>query len=210
MMIQSHQKPIGLVLAGGQSKRFGSPKAIVELNGKKLMNQIADQLRPFVSEVFISANADDVIREALYPILRDEFFSAGPLAGLHAAMKHFPESQSILAVTCDMPFLEAGFLQQLINEYSQSDGDGVCYFKESCLYPFPGIFSCRTKAILEEFLKSGKNRVQDFIMQSKSFSKLLVQDSALELFNMNTVQDYQLALNLIERRSLCLCPDQQN
>ena len=78
---------IGLLLAGGQSRRMGGgDKCLLDLAGKALLARVIDRLQPQVSELVLNANGDPA-RFASFglPVVADpvEGF-AGPLAGVLA------------------------------------------------------------------------------------------------------------------------------
>ena len=47
-------RPVGLVLAGGVSRRFGSEKALAEWEGKPLLVHVLARLQPACSAVAVS------------------------------------------------------------------------------------------------------------------------------------------------------------
>ncbi|MEZ5697047.1 MAG: NTP transferase domain-containing protein [Sphingomonadaceae bacterium] len=44
---------LGVVLAGGQSTRFGSDKALAELHGQSLLSRAVEQMRCWCEEVVV-------------------------------------------------------------------------------------------------------------------------------------------------------------
>ena len=50
-------KLLGLILAGGQSSRFGSDKAAALHQGRPLINHVADALRPHVDALAVAGLA---------------------------------------------------------------------------------------------------------------------------------------------------------
>ncbi|TLZ71783.1 MAG: molybdenum cofactor guanylyltransferase, partial [Methanobacteriota archaeon] len=57
-----------LILAGGQSIRFGTPKALVDVAGKPMVARVADAVASLVGEIVVSvAEARDA--DFLRPIL---------------------------------------------------------------------------------------------------------------------------------------------
>ena len=94
-----------LVLAGGDSRRMGCPKAWVEVGGGTLLRYVVQRLAPAFSEVMVSFGEPEQLIEPLpYRIVFDRKRSAGPLAGLEAgllAAKH----DVVFAVACDMPYV---------------------------------------------------------------------------------------------------------
>jgi molybdenum cofactor guanylyltransferase len=90
---------LGAVLAGGQSRRFGSDKAVVEVEGKALIDHVIDSLFPQVDEIVVVGRS---WRE--WPTTPDHPKPAlGPLGGLAGALR-FAQNIGcglVLTVGCD-------------------------------------------------------------------------------------------------------------
>jgi molybdopterin-guanine dinucleotide biosynthesis protein A len=87
---------LGAVLAGGQAKRFGSDKALAELNGHTLLSLAVDALAGLCDHVIV------VGREtAPAPTLPDwPRPGMGPLGGVAAALHHARDEGYEAVLTC--------------------------------------------------------------------------------------------------------------
>jgi len=75
---------LGVVLAGGQSARFGSDKALAELGGHTLLARAVDTLSGWCEHVVVAGRAT-----APAPTLPDwPHASMGPLGGIAAGLHH--------------------------------------------------------------------------------------------------------------------------
>jgi molybdopterin-guanine dinucleotide biosynthesis protein A len=92
-------RALGAILAGGQGRRFGSDKAAAFLNGKPLIDHVADALSGQVEALVVVGRSwpglamlDDRPEGAL-----------GPLAGLNAALRHARDAglDGVLSAGCD-------------------------------------------------------------------------------------------------------------
>jgi molybdenum cofactor guanylyltransferase len=115
-------KPLinGLVLAGGKSQRMGFDKGAVNWHGKEQRYYMADMLKPFCTEVFISCRAEQQNEiDAQYLTLPDTFTGLGPYGAILSALRDKPDS-AWLVVACDLPLMEAETLQYLIDNRNTS------------------------------------------------------------------------------------------
>lgn len=88
---------LGAVLAGGQSRRFGSDKALALLDGKPLIDHARNAIAPYVDTVVICGRAGG-LPDRPVPGL-------GPLGGLNAALHHARTigAEGVLTTGCDTP-----------------------------------------------------------------------------------------------------------
>ncbi len=105
-----HLPVTGVVLAGGASRRMGRNKAFLELAGRPLIAHVLDRMAEVCQELLIVAN--DVPRYAGLGVrvVPDVFPNVGVLGGLHAGLQA-ARHDLILAVGCDMPFLNPALLR---------------------------------------------------------------------------------------------------
>jgi molybdopterin-guanine dinucleotide biosynthesis protein A len=94
-----------LVLAGGESRRMGRPKAWLEVGEGTLLRWMLERLGPAFSEVMVSfAEPEQVEMLVPFRLVFDRKLAAGPLAGIEAgliAARH----EVTFAVACDMPYV---------------------------------------------------------------------------------------------------------
>lgn len=90
---------LGAILAGGGSTRFGSDKAVQMINGKALLDHVADALSPFVESLVVAGRHWDglaTVKDCPAP-------SLGPLGGLCGALVHARDLgfDGVISVGCD-------------------------------------------------------------------------------------------------------------
>ena len=106
---------MGLLLAGGMSRRMGTDKAALRFAGTTLIERSWALLQPFVVDARVSVRADqatDSLR-SLFPLLPDAAGCRGPAAGLLSAHEVFPQA-AWLVIACDMPLLDSAHLEALV------------------------------------------------------------------------------------------------
>jgi molybdopterin-guanine dinucleotide biosynthesis protein A len=103
-----------LVLAGGDSRRMGRPKAWLEVGGTTLLRVVADRLAGAFSEVMVSfAEPEQLQAPVPYRVVFDRKVSAGPLAGLEAGLAA-ARQDVVFAVACDMPYVTPELAQMAV------------------------------------------------------------------------------------------------
>ena len=98
---------LGVVLAGGGARRFGSDKACAMLGGVSLIDRVCRRAAPQVDCLVINrAEKLPVVLASPYEILNDEYAGEGPLAGILAGLSHAGRSgySHIATFSCDTPF----------------------------------------------------------------------------------------------------------
>jgi molybdopterin-guanine dinucleotide biosynthesis protein A len=110
------RNPVSIaILAGGQSSRMGTNKALSVVGGKRIIDRIIERVRGLGSELLIIANLPEDYANLGLPIHADVIPGKGPLGGLYTAIST-AQSEYVLAVSCDQPFLNARLLQYLIDQ----------------------------------------------------------------------------------------------
>ncbi len=101
------------ILAGGQSRRMGTDKALLRLtpDGPTLIERVLAAVRTVADDVFLVANDDRLAGLGLRTV-PDAFPGAGSLGGIYSAVAGAHE-QHCLVVACDMPFLAPPLLRAL-------------------------------------------------------------------------------------------------
>jgi molybdopterin-guanine dinucleotide biosynthesis protein A len=97
---------IAAILAGGRSRRMGTPKALVPFGGAPLIARpIAAARAAGLEPVVVAKSPIDLG----VPVWLDAFETSHPLAGLVTALRHGP----VVAVACDQPFVTPELLATL-------------------------------------------------------------------------------------------------
>lgn len=110
---------LGVILAGGRSRRFGAEKGTAVLAGRRLVDWVAARARPQVDGLIVNAR-HPIGEEAAadLPLVADAGTGfEGPLAGLLAAMgwaeAHDPACEWVASFAVDSPFFPADHVARL-------------------------------------------------------------------------------------------------
>lgn len=105
----------GAILAGGESRRYGAPKALAEVAGARIIDRVIDALGAVCEDLVLIANEPDLFADLDLATRPDERPGLGALGGIHTALRWAEEEgrPGVVAVACDMPFLSKPLLRRL-------------------------------------------------------------------------------------------------
>jgi molybdopterin-guanine dinucleotide biosynthesis protein A len=192
----------GFILTGGRSSRMGQDKALLEVDGKPLIKIIAGHVKRVLDDVTL------VGRKALYAslgmaVIEDIHPGLGPLAGIHAALRH-SHKPLVLVVGCDMPFLNAEFLEKLVQVAAVADAEiTVAESVEYGVESLCAIYNQTTLPLIEDAIENRELKV------ARLFDKVRVRKLSADEYrpfnpqgmlfsNVNTPQDFELARRRFE------------
>jgi molybdenum cofactor guanylyltransferase len=102
----------GFVLAGGGSTRMGQDKALLQVNGRSLLDLALEKLRSIgVAAPRIAAARPDLSSHA--PVVPDLHPGRGPLSGIEAALAATSQPLNLF-LPVDMPLLPARFITWML------------------------------------------------------------------------------------------------
>jgi molybdenum cofactor guanylyltransferase len=138
-------KLLGAILAGGQSRRFGSDKAEALFGGKALIDHVADSLRPQVEALVVAGREwPGLMAVPDMPETR-----LGPLGGLSGALAHAQAEgfDAVLSCGCDVLGLPDDLVCQL--------GGGPAIVE---VMPIVGLWPSDLAGVLAAWLAEPANR----------------------------------------------------
>ncbi len=115
----------GLILAGGESSRFGSPKALALFRGRPMIRWIADVLASRSRELVVSVRTPDdegrvrpIVPEARF--VYDTQLGRGPIEGFARGFE-VAHGDIVLVAPCDAPLLRAELYDLLLGAMGPHD-----------------------------------------------------------------------------------------
>ena len=90
-----------LLLSGGKSSRMGTPKALLEIEGKTLLESVAAAGEGF-EERILSVNDPSIPTPEGFVRCADVYPDCGPMAGIHAALD-MTGCDALVTAPCDAP-----------------------------------------------------------------------------------------------------------
>jgi molybdopterin-guanine dinucleotide biosynthesis protein A len=181
----------GLVLAGGRSTRMGTDKGLLNWQGKPHRYYLADLLKGFCKEAFISCRSDQKHEiDDEYQTIEDSLVEMGPFGGLYAAFERHPDC-AWLVLACDLPFVNTQILNHLIQQRA-AEKMATTYINPSDRLPEPLLTIWEPLAFkgLIEARNSGNFSLRKLLLNENI--KLIPADDARLLSNVNTPEEVRL------------------
>jgi len=176
-----------LVLAGGDSRRMGRPKAWIEVGDTVLLRYVVERLAPAFSEVVVSFGEPEQMQQLVpYRVVFDRKRDAGPLAGLEAGLMA-ARHDVLFAVACDMPYVTQTTAQLAVAAARNSDAAIARH--DGLFEPVCGAYRKTALPAIVGALDAGNYTAHD-VAQSLDVTWLEGLDSA-EFESLNTPADLE-------------------
>jgi molybdenum cofactor guanylyltransferase len=181
----------GVVLAGGRSSRYGSNKALAEVDGVPLIQRVVAVLKPIFQHVYIVTNSPGEYAFLGLPMFQDLIRGLGPLGGIYTALRSMPESRGFFAA-CDMPRLSGRLIRHMVDQ--AWDADAVVPRISGMFEALHAVYGRGCLPAIEALIDSRCSQVIRFFdMVSVRYleeEEIRRYDPALEsFFNINTPAD---------------------
>ena len=158
------------VLAGGESRRMGTDKALLPLvaGGQPMLGLVLERLSSVADDVLVVANDQERYSSFGARVVQDLHRHVGAVGGIQAAIE-WSAHDYCLVVACDMPFLSVPLLRRMAGEprnydvlvplipgESRQRGDGLVF------QTLHAIYSKRCLPYIEKRIGEGQKQVVGF------------------------------------------------
>jgi molybdopterin-guanine dinucleotide biosynthesis protein A len=188
-----------VVLAGGKSRRLGTDKALLRLDGEWLLERILSKLAVLTDDLLVVANEEEKLAALHVPVIPDARPGGGSLIGILSGLQamRYPRG---LFVGCDMPFLNLELLRYMI--LLSTGFDVVIPRIGEELEPLHAVYSKACVLPIGQSLDRGALRVIQFFgdvrvryIDQQEIDTFDPQHRSF--FNINTPDDLEVAARLL-------------
>ncbi len=198
------QSVVGVLLAGGQSRRMGGgDKNLRLLGGRPILDRVIERLRPQVGRLILNANGDpERFARTGLPVVADSVEGfvgplAGVLAGLDWAAANMPAAMWIVTAATDAPFLPADLVARLVVA-TEEGAELVCAASHGQPHPVIGLWAVRLREDLRRaVVEEGVRKVDAWTARHRLAVVDFPADPVDPFFNVNTPEDLAAAERLV-------------
>ena len=202
-LIINKSKTIIVILAGGQSRRFGGGyKTLYKFNKISILDRIIQNFKKLKMEIVLNVNSneDQFLKTGLH-LIKDELENfQGPLAGICSSMKWVLENRKniewIFTSPSDTPFLN----KNLVNKFLSTDYNNktkiVIAKSSNKTHPVIGFWHISLIKSLEEFLAKENRKIMHWV-EGQNY-EILNFENKNNFFNINTKTDLEEAIKIEE------------
>ena len=197
-----HNNILPVVLAGGQSKRFGENKSQTQLGSKILIDYILSEIINDFNEVIMVANdpnkhllSDKIIK------IKDYKKNLGPLGGVLSAMKWAKDNnkkyQWIITFPSDTPFFKKEIMNTFLNKINTKESELFFMKSNEKRHNIFGLWSLDLIDQLEKDLENGSRKVEKWANNIGVKTINMSFEKEDPFFNINTKEDLEKAEKIL-------------
>lgn len=184
-----------VILAGGDSRRMGRDKSLLEVGHKPLIGHIAEQLA-FFPERLVGSNDQARYAFLQIPVVPDRQSGQGPLMGILSCVDR--AAYDVCFVTgCDTPMLDPQFILHLLSQADDYD-IVIPQFADDRVEPLLAVYRKTVVPVAEAVLRGGGRRVVDLFAHLRV--RIVRGEQPSWYCNLNTMEEYRrwMALNIVQ------------
>jgi molybdopterin-guanine dinucleotide biosynthesis protein A len=197
-----------IVLAGGKSSRMGQDKALICVQGVPLLQRVCHVAADCTDTIYVVTPWPERYQNLVLPSCQfikelplpftsispsspssTDTPTHGPLVGFAQGLAQV-QTEWVLLLACDLPWLEVKVLQRWINELDHVDDQAIAalVYHTQGWEPLCGFYRQRCLPLLLEFINQGGRSFQQWLNQHPV--QVLSLPTATMLFNCNTPEDW--------------------
>ena len=198
-----HNKILGVVLAGGKSKRFGEDKSQVKLHGKILIDYILSEIMDQFNEILVVTNNPIRFKDSSKILTTKDFEEGlGPLGGILTAMKWIKDQKKdyewISTFPSDTPFFTNKELKIFYENIDIKKSKLFFIKNKETRHNIFGLWSLDLLKKLETDLQKGVRKVEVWADTVGVETINIEYDKRDPFFNINTKEDLEKAYKIME------------
>jgi len=200
----SENNILGVVLAGGKSKRFGDDKTTAKLGNKTLLNHTIEKIEQSFHEILIISNNETNVSNKKNVFSTKDLIEGhlGPLVGVLSAMEWIKKNNKnynwIATFPCDTPFFDKNLIDKIKNCPKNSSKKLFFLKSGTRRHNIFGLWSLELKEVLLEDINKGQRKVEEWANKIGSEIIEINDENDYNFLNINTKEDLEKAKKKIK------------
>ncbi len=194
-MNEINRKTGVIILAAGESKRFGKPKQLLEFQEKTLLKRITETALETENKtiVVLGANANKIIGEVkdlTVEIVVNKYWQNGMSSSIKTGLEKLLEIQAglenVILLLCDQPFVNKETILNLIEIQTKTQKSIVACKYENTI----GVPALFRREMFDRLLSlKGESGAKNLILEnSKNLATISAPEAA---FDIDTTEDFE-------------------
>ena len=181
------EKATAIIMAGGSSRRMGTDKSMLPIEGKLIIELICERLSSCFEQILISADNKDKFEFLGFEVVPDKIPGQGPLMGIASALEASSNEYNFV-VACDIPHIELRHVRRIISEAVNGEPDIVVPATGKGKYePLFAVYRKSALRAISKVLSSGGRKISDVF----ALCNIKKVDIGASLINLNTTAEYE-------------------
>lgn len=192
-----------VILAGGKSTRMGFDKQLLEINERRLIDNLRRKLIREFDEIIVVTNRSEYYLGFDDKITKDIIVEKGPLSGIHAGLME-ASSQYVYFVACDMPNIYMEYIKYMKKELGNLEVKACVTRFGEWIEPFNAFYSKEMIDDIERHLLQNRRSINSLL--DKLMVHYIEEEKAREFspnwdmfLNLNTKDDLDDFLEAVNR-----------
>ncbi len=197
---------VGVVLAGGASRRMGREKAALPIGGEPLLRRAVSRLRLALAEVIVIGHPTVAPLIPDTRIVADAWPGRGPLGALATALQA-TDAEWVMLTACDMPFTQPALVREMARlALHDQTADVIVLRGLHRLEPLHAVYRRTCLATAMERLAGADVSLLGLLTTLRAHEVAAevaqrLDPSGISTFNANTPEEWQRALRLAEAQA---------
>ena len=192
------------ILAGGESKRFGSDKVFANFRGMPLIKHLIWRFREHTDDLFIVSRFDqpDRLQTVDIPIVYDSFPERTIMGAIIDALQA-SKNEWTFVIAVDLPLINWSIVQWMAsNTLTNNQISFVIPELVNGSQPLCAFYKKECIELLRKKLDLNQQRMRSICDESNCFNLSIPSKLQWQFLNMNTLEDLKQAEQLAEKNQI--------
>ncbi|BAL81317.1 molybdenum cofactor guanylyltransferase [Caldisericum exile] len=194
-------KPV--ILVGGKSRRFGSDKFFLTINGNLIFERTYRILKDVFQKEPVFVGRQAPIKN--YEFIEDLIPNLGPIGGLYTAFNYF-NTDFVFLTACDMPFINREVLKFMMENLDRNTYACVPKLENGYIEPLFAFYSKKLLPKIERNIEVNNLKLRSLLDENVQYvysdEIKSIDPELLTFLNINTKNDFDKICKILENEKV--------